>query len=424
MKQIMCMILAAGKSTRMKSELPKVLHKICGQAMIDYLINLIREVGIEKILVVIGHKYDLVKRYLGNEVETIRQDRLLGTADAVLRAKARLERLGGDVLILYADTPLLKLETLKKLLARHRTSQAVCTLLTSEVKDPTGYGRIVRDDSNRIKRIVEAQDASVYEKAIEEVNAGVYSFRARELYDMLGEVKPDNKKKELYLTDIISILAKRGVKVESVATDDPTEILGINTRSDLAKAEGIMRKRILAKLMVEGVTIIDPETTYIDSQAKIGEDSIIHPHTYIEREVEIGKFCEIGPFARIRGGTKISDEVSIGNFTEVVRSKVGRGTKIRHFSYIGDSTIASGVNIGAGTVTANYDGKRKLKTFIEEGAFIGSGTILVAPVKVGRGAITGAGCVVPAGKDVPPNTVVVGVPARKLRKVIKGGRDG
>lgn len=420
MKGIACLILAAGKSTRMKSRVPKVLHELCGQAMIDYPVNLARDIGIEKILVVIGHQYDLVKRYLGDRVQTIRQDHLLGTADAVLRAKNELEANAPDVLILYADTPLLKLQTLKKLLARHRVSQAPCTLLTSVLKNPTGYGRIARNDRNHITRIVEEEEASVYEKAIEEVNGGAYSFRTKELFEVLGEVEPAKKKKELYLTDVISILARRGLKVESVSTDDPTEIMGVNTRSDLATTQSLMRKRILAGLMKRGVTIVDPEATYIDSQVKIGEDSVVHPNTYIEGEVEIGRNCSIGPSARIRGEARLSDGVSIGNFVEVVRSRVGRNTKIKHFSYIGDCTMGKDVNIGAGTVTANYDGSKKSQTIIEEGAFIGSGTILVAPVRVGRNAVTGAGCVVPAGKDVPANTVVVGVPARVLKRVKRG----
>jgi len=331
-----------------------------------------------------------------------------------------LEANASDVLILYADTPLLKLDTLKKLLARHRISQATWTLLTSVLNNPTGYGRIARDDRNHITRIVEEKEASVYEKAIEEVNAGVYSFRTKGLLKVLGEVEPAKKKKELYLTDVISILARRGLKVESVATYDPTEIMGVNTRSDLAKAQSLMRKRILARLMKRGVTIMDPETTYIDSQAKIGEDSVVHPHTSIEGDVEIGTNCRIGPFARIRGEARLSDGVSIGNFVEVVRSRVGRNSKIKHFSYIGDCTMGKDVNIGAGTVTANYDGSKKYQTIIEDGVFIGSGTILIAPVKVGRYAVTGAGCVVPAGKDVAARTVMVGVPARVLKRAKRG----
>lgn len=412
-----CIILAAGEGTRMKSNLPKVLHPICGKPMIDYIIDSVRSVGVHKIIIVIGHKSELVKKSLKG-VEFIKQDRLLGTGDAVVRtAKLILNDSNiQDILILYGDTPLLRTKTIKNILNTHRTHNASCTLLTAQLKNPTGYGRIKRSSNNNIVKIIEELDASIYDKVIEEINVGVYCFNKTVLFEALKKIIPENEKKEYYLTDTIEVIARSGRKIASLLLDDPDEFLGVNTRVELSQAERIIRKRILNTIMQSGVTIVDPENTYVEEEVRIGKDTIIYPYTFIENNVKIGISCSIGPFARVRSGSSIKDRSSIGNFVEIVRSEIGEDTKIRHHSYIGDTHVGKNVNIGAGTIVANYDGKNKHKTVIEDNAFIGTGTILIAPVKIGRGAITGAGSVVTKNHDVPCGKTVVGVPAKILKK--------
>lgn len=335
MKNIATIILAAGEGTRMKSSLPKVLHNICGKPMVQYLIDNVKSIGINKIIIIVGHKADLVKDGIEG-VKCIRQDELLGTGDAVSRARSAIlkDNKIENVLILYGDTPLLSQDIIKKLIEKHAASEASCTLLTAQLKNPTGYGRVIRSSSNKIVKIVEELDASIYEKVVEEINVGVYCFNKRALFYGLEKIKPDNKKEEYYLTDIIEILAKSNMLVDSVATNDPEEFLGINTRSELSKAEIIMRQRILNRIMDGGVTVIDPINTYIEQNVEIEKDTIIYPYTFIENGVRIGSDCTIGPFARIRSGTEIDDKVGIGNFVEIVRSSIGKGTKIRHQCYI------------------------------------------------------------------------------------------
>jgi len=285
-----------------------------------------------------------------------------------------------------------------------------------KTNNPTGYGRIVRAEGGVVVKIVEEQDATVFEKAIEEINVGVYIFKTAELFDAIKKIKPNNRKKEYYLTDVIEVLNKKNLLVNSVVTEDADEILGVNSRESLAKAYEIFRKRVLAKVVAGGVTVLDPLTTFIDENVTIGKDTVIYPCTVIEREVTIGKNCSIGPFCRVRSGSVVGDDVCVGNFVELNRSRVGASSRIKHQSYIGDTRIGEGVNIGAGTIVANYDGKNKNQTVIKDGAFIGSGTIIVAPVKIGKEAITGAGAVVTKNKDVPDKAIVVGVPAKLLKK--------
>jgi bifunctional UDP-N-acetylglucosamine pyrophosphorylase/glucosamine-1-phosphate N-acetyltransferase len=349
-------------------------------------------------------------------VKLVTQKRLLGSGHAAFSAQDALEKFRGDVVILYGDTPLIRQKTLRRLIEQHKSTDAACTLLTTTLKDPTGYGRILRDDRGDIVRIVEENEISLYDKVINEINIGAYCFDAKNLFEALKGVKADNKKKEYYLTDIVTLLRKRNLKIESIYTDNEEEALGINSREELSKAERIMRDKALKKFFDGGVTIIDPFNIYIDISCTIGKDTVIKPFTIIEENVKIGSNCIIGPFARIRPGTKLSDRVEIGNFVELVRSVIGSGTKIKHHSYIGDSVIGKNVNIGAGTITANYDGKKKNKTVIKDGAFIGSGTIFIAPLTVGKRAITGAGSVLTKKTIVPDDSVVVGVPARILKK--------
>ena len=422
MKNIATIILAAGEGTRMRSSLPKVLHNICGKPMLEYLIDNVNSIGIDKVFVIIGHKADLVKDRISG-IRCIRQAGLLGTGDAVARARSALlkDNKIDSVLILYGDTPLLSQEIIRKLIEKHVSSNAGATLLTAQLKNPTGYGRVIRSSASKIVKIVEELDASIYEKVIEEINVGVYCFNKRPLFYGLEKIKPDNKKEEYYLTDTIEVLTKSNILVESVTTNDPDEFLGVNTRAELGKAELVMRKRILTRIMDSGVTVIDPDNTYIEHGVEIKKDTVIYPYTFIENNVKIGSNCSIGPFARLRPGTVVGDRVGIGNFVEIVRSSIGQETKIRHQCYIGDTVIGKNVNIGAGTIVANYDGSQKHKTVIEDNAFIGTGTILIAPVKVGKGAITGAGSVVTRNKNVPAGKTVAGIPARILAKRKKQG---
>ncbi|OGX38551.1 MAG: hypothetical protein A3D87_05835 [Omnitrophica WOR_2 bacterium RIFCSPHIGHO2_02_FULL_50_17] len=412
MQNLRTIILAAGKGTRMKSDTPKVLHEVCGKSIIEYVLDVARAVGSLKIYVVVGHGSALVKDRLGREAVTIRQPRLLGTADAIRCAQGFLKGYRGDALVLCGDTPLLNKSVVEELIRRHRKSKAVCTFLTAVVPNPQGYGRVIRDENGAVAGIREDKDAAGDQRDITEINVGVYCFQSRALFKALQGVRLNKKKKEFYLTDIISLFYEGGFVIETLRTEDPSEGLGVNTKEDLAVAERILRKRILKRFMEEGVTIQDPSTTYIDAGVRIGKDTCIRPFTFIEQDVRIGSRCKIGPFARLRPGVRIRNDVEIGNFTEVSRTQIGNRTLMKHFSFLGDATVGAGVNIGAGTITANFDGKQKNATTIGNGAFIGSDSILIAPVKIGNKAVVGAGSVVTKGKVVPDGGLAVGVPAR------------
>ncbi|MCM8800920.1 MAG: NTP transferase domain-containing protein [Candidatus Omnitrophica bacterium] len=417
MKKTVVVILAAGKSKRMNSEVPKVLHPICGRPMLNYVLDLAEAVKPDKIIVVLGYKYKEVKKLLKPKIKIVIQKKLLGTADAVKRTKALLKDFTGDVLVLYADNPLLRKETIKGLVNYHKENASDATLLTTEVKDPQGYGRVIRDKYASICKVVEEGDANELQKRIKEINTGIICFKAKKLFQVIRSIKLNKRKKEYYLTDTIGLLYQTGALIDSFKLSDPEEALGINSRNELALANKIMQRRINAEIMKKGVNIIDPESTFINYGTKIGRDTTIYPFTVIESNVKIGKRCRIGPFIHLREGTRIQDDVVAGNFLEVVRSQIADKTEAKHFSYLGDCFIGRSVNIGAGTIIANFDGKRKNKTIIKDKAFIGSGTILIAPVKVGRQAITGAGAVVVKKRDVPDRTIVVGVPARPLRRI-------
>ncbi len=418
MKNISAVILAAGEGTRMNSDFPKILHKMGNKPMLGHVMENVQAAGIKDIFVVTGYKSELVEKYVADQAACVQQKQLLGTADAVwqIRDEAKVKNKDGRLLVLYGDTPLISAATITAILKQQERTDAACTLLTVKTKNPTGYGRIVRAEGGGVVKIVEEQDATVFEKAIEEINVGVYMFKTAELFDAIKKIKPNNRKKEYYLTDVIEVLNKKNLPVNSVVTEDVDEILGVNSRESLAKAYEIFRKRIIAKVIAGGVTVLDPQTTFIDEKVCIGKDTVIYPCTVIEREVTIGKNCSIGPFCRIRSGCAVGDGVCVGNFVELNRSQVGDFSRIKHQSYVGDTVIGEGVNIGAGTIVANYDGKHKHQTVIESGAFIGTGTILVAPVKIGKSAMTGAGAVVTKNKDVPDKAIVVGVPARLLKK--------
>ena len=415
MKNLAVIILAAGKSVRMKSDTPKVLHPVCGRPMLGYVLDLVYSLKVQKIVAVLGHKHKEVRKSLKPGIKIAIQKRLLGTADAVKEALPALKNFRGTVLVLYGDNPLLKKETVKKLLEHHIKNNLDATLLTARVDKPAGYGRILRDKYSSICGIVEENDADDFQKDIQEVNTGIICFNKDRLIRALKYVRPNNRKKEYYLTDTIGVLYKRGYLMDSVKIEDINEALGINSRTELAKAGSIMQKRINEELMQQGITIVDTDSTFIGYGAKIGPDTAIYPFTVIESNVKIGKRCFIGPFVHLREGTRLADDIVAGNFLEVVRSKISSGTLLKHFGYIGDSHIGRKVNIGAGTVIANFDGKKKNITVIKDKAFIGCDTVLVAPVEIGRGARTGAGCVVTKNRNVPDGTTVAGVPARPIK---------
>ncbi|MBI3321439.1 MAG: bifunctional N-acetylglucosamine-1-phosphate uridyltransferase/glucosamine-1-phosphate acetyltransferase [Candidatus Omnitrophica bacterium] len=415
MRTLHAMILAAGEGTRMKSDRPKVLHPICGRPMIAYALDLAAASGVKQPIVVLGHGADAVKPFLPKEAKVVMQPARRGTGDAVAAAKKALGGGSGAVLILYADTPLLRRTTVQKLIETHFKTGATCTLLTAHLADPGGYGRIVRNEGGQIAEIVEDAEANAAQRAIREVNVGPLVCNAQSLLDALAMVKPSRAKHELYLTDIVSHLARQeGTKIQATRVEEIWEALGINSRSELARAIGVIRQRIIETHLHNGVTIEDPSTTFIDQGVSIGADTTIHPYTVIETGVAIGKRCSIGPFARLRSGVTVGEEARIGNFAELVRTKVGPRVRINHVSYLGDAVIEEGANIGAGTITANYDGREKHQTQIGKEAFIGSDTVLIAPVKIGAGAVTGAGSVVTKDHDVPARGVVAGVPARPL----------
>lgn len=411
-KDIAVIILAAGKGERMKSETPKVLHKICGRPMIGYVLDLVKSLRPKQRVVVLGYKQKLVSKEITAGVKVAIQKKLIGTADAVKVALKELKGFRGTVLVLYGDTPLLKKETVDKLIKYHTENNVDATLLTAKLVKPKGYGRVLRDKYFSVSSIVEEKDADDFEQDIKEINTGIICFNKVSLEGALSKVKANNKKKEYYLTDVIKILYAQGKLVDGIKIGDINEAMGINSRVELAKANLIMQSRINEKLMLDGVSIVDPGSTFINYGTKIGQETVIYPFTVIESDVKIGKRCFIGPFARLREGAHISDDVTLGNFLEIVRAEIGKNTFAKHFCYIADTKVGNAVNIGAGAVTANFDGLNKHNTIIKDGAFIGSDTIIVAPVKIGRGSKTGAGSVII--KNLPDKKTAVGVPARIL----------
>jgi bifunctional UDP-N-acetylglucosamine pyrophosphorylase/glucosamine-1-phosphate N-acetyltransferase len=344
------------------------------------------------------------------------QKKLRGSADAVLTAKRHIASCGGDCLVVYGDTPLITAATLVKLIDRHNSSSASLTLLTAVLKNPTGYGRIIRNTDGKILKIAEEDEAKSYKKEIKEINVGTCIFNCASLLESLKHIGCDNEKKEYYLTDAVKILADSGKKIESVAVEDVIEMTGVNSRVELAQASTCIRSRVLEGHMASGVTVEDPSTTIIYPGARIGVDTVIYANTIIESDVVIGARCRIGPFARVRPGTRIADGAEVGNFVELVRTEIGKDTKVKHHTYLGDTKVGKNVNVGAGTITANYDGEKKNRTIIGDGAFIGVGTILIAPVKVGKKALTGAGTVVLKNHNITAGATAVGVPSRIIER--------
>ena len=446
---VTAMILAAGQGTRMRSKLPKVLHSLMGRPMIAYSLETAWKVTGGKPVLVVGQGADQVRQFVGDAAHYVLQEQQLGTGHAVLQGEDLLREDADELLVLAADMPLLQVDTLKELVAVQQAHTGPVTLMTVNSEQARGFGRIVRDAGGSVQAIVEEAQATPEQLVIRELNAGVYCFAADWLWEALKRV-PVSPKGEYYLTDVIGIAVADGLPVHPHTLDEPGEAIGVNTRVHLAEAESLLRSRINRQWMLAGVTIVDPVNTYIEPGVEIGVDTIIWPNTYLQGDAVVGGDCEIGPdtivrdtrigdrchvlasvlegavleddvhigpFAHLRKGAHLGQGVHMGNFGEVKNSYLGPGTKMGHFSYIGDATIEAEVNIGAGTITCNYDGEKKHKTEIGAGAFIGSDTMLVAPVKVGEGARTGAGSVVT--KDVPDHTLAVGVPARAIRKLEK-----
>lgn len=443
-------ILAAGKGTRMKSKLPKVLHKVCGKAMLQHVIDAAKSAGSTREIVVIGSGAELVEQSI-SDVEFILQAEQLGTGHAVLCTKEKFAGVKGAVLVVCGDTPLFTGELLKSFVEKHLQTKAAATVLTAEMPDATGYGRIIREDDGTFKKIVEHKDANSYERQISEVNAGVYCFDVEKLFAALAKVTNDNAQGEYYLPDVLTILKGDNERINAVLADDYTQTLGINSRVQLAQADYILRQRKNLELMNGGVTIIDPATTFIEAEVEVGQDSIIYPNTYLEGKTKIGENCAIGPNARltnmavgdnvqaqfcychdaeicdnvilgpyvhIRPGTKISSKVKIGNFVEVKNSNIGEGSKLPHLQYIGDCDMGAGVNMGCGTITVNYDGKKKFRTTIGDNVFVGCNSNLVAPVTVEDGAYIAAGSTIT--DTVPKNNLAI---ARSRQTNIANWKD-
>lgn len=400
---IKSVILAAGKGTRMKSNLPKVLHEILGKALVGYVLDSVKHITNEN-FVIVGHHAEEVEKYVISHYEnakTVLQSPQLGTGHAVSMICPMLENYSGQVLILCGDTPLITEDTLKKFVEYHRENKSDITVMSAIFENPTNYGRIIRDTDNSLKCIIEEKDATLEQKAIKEVNAGIYCINWAKVKSAFSQLTSNNAQGEYYLTDIIEWGKKNGLSVNAYIMENNIETFGINSRVQLAEALKLLQKRINEKHMINGVTIVDPETTYISADTEIGQDTIIYPSTYIEGENKIGSNCKIGPMAHLRGGVEIGDYCKIGNFVEVKKAKIASHTNAGHLSYIGDSEIGSYVNIGAGTITANYNPltKVKSKTVLDDNVKIGSNTVLVAPVKVEEGANVGALSVIT--KNIP-----------------------
>ena len=413
-RPLAALILAAGRGERMNSDVVKVLHKAAGKSLIEYVLGAVRSAGVTQIAVVVGTQATQLRSFL-TDVRFVEQKVRLGTGHAVLQAKRESQNWPGDLLILPADAPCIRFETIRDLVATHRKSDAAASILTADVDDPSGYGRILRRGEEVIG-IREELDADRDERQITEINSGIYVFDARKLFSKLLSIRQNSKKKEYYLTDVIEAFVRAGHSVRAHQIDNANEILGVNTRKELSVAHQILNDREVRHHAEAGVTILDPTQTVIAKDVKIGKDTIIHPFTWIESDVIIGGRCEIGPFAKIRSGSNIGDGVVVGSFVEVVRTKIGSKTLVKHLTYLGDAQVGKNVNVGAGSITANFNGKTKNKTVIGDGSFIGCDTIFIAPVTVGKRVKTGAGAVLPAGHNIPAGKTVVGIPAKLVEK--------
>lgn len=455
------LILAAGLGTRMKSQKAKVLHELGGRPMIAHVVRQALLLNPGRIYVVVGHQAGEVEAAVRNELgdkadlaEFVTQSQQRGTGDAVKAASDKLQHADRTLLVLSGDVPLVRAETLRKLVAHHLADRAACSILTVKLENPTGYGRMVCDEKGGFVKIVEQRDATPEEKQIREINSGIYCFETAKLFAALERVEPTNQQAEYYLTDVPAILLAEGARIAIYLHTDAREVSGINTRADLAEFENLLRRSTIRSLMSEGVTFIDPSHSYIGMDARIGRDCVIYPDVLIEGRTMIGEGCvirsgsritnakigdkveikdhcviidseiesncSVGPFAHLRMNACLEEGSAVGNFVEVKKSRLGRGSKSMHLTYLGDATIGERTNIGAGTITCNYDGKNKHETVIGDNVKIGSDTMLVAPVKVGSGSVTAAGSVIIS--DVPPDSLVAGVPA-VVKKKLKNSNE-
>lgn len=426
-RKLVAIVLAAGQGSRMHSQIPKVLHSICGTPMIDHVLGALAPLAADQVYVVTGHQHDEVKAHIGTRAVCVLQRERLGTGHAVKMVMPKLRGFDGDVLIMVGDAPLIKAETLEGLVQRRRSHHTACAVLTTRLKDPHGYGRIVRNRDGTVRKIVEQKDTNTYEEAIDEINTGTYCFDAKHLAYALSKVTNKNAQKEYYLTDTVEILRDAGHEVEASVCDDPTEVIGVNRRADMALAERYLRMRILEGIMDSGVTVIDPSTTYIDSDVRLGIDTKIHPFTILQGSTVVGEQCEIGPNVTVRNArlgkgvrvrnsviedSSVDDGVVVGpyalvrrkallregayagTFVEIAGSDIGRNTEVRHLSYVGDAHVGDDSYLGAGAMTINFDGKTVHRTEIGDGVFVGSNALLMAPLRIGD------------HQRVPPNTVM------------------
>ncbi|AFM39171.1 glucosamine-1-phosphate N-acetyltransferase, UDP-N-acetylglucosamine pyrophosphorylase [Desulfosporosinus acidiphilus SJ4] len=436
MPNLVAVIMAAGKGTRMHSKLPKVMHSLAGKPLIEHVLDVANQVGVERPFVIVGHGREIVAARVQERAETVVQTEQKGTGHAIMQAMPYLED-AQTVLVLSGDQPLLKPESLQTLIKLHQDRGACATVLTAYLEQPFGYGRVLKH-GDQLVRIVEEKDAAPDERLIKEINTGTYCFRASALKEALAKITPQNAQGEYYLTEVFDIFLKQGETILTYCTEDSHEALGINSRSQLAEAERVFRERILEHWMAEGVTVVDPASTFIDAEVRlaqdvtilpftrlmgktyVGEDAVIGPQTSLEncrvgcgsevtytvaKDSNIGDRCHIGPFAYLRPGTSLESDVKVGDFVEIKNSKIAAGAKVPHLSYIGDAQVGKAANIGAGTITCNYDGSSKHPTIIGDHSFIGSNTNLVAPVEVGDYAVTGAGSTIT--KDVPAKALAV-----------------
>ncbi len=414
-RALQAVILAAGKGTRMGSDQPKVLHSLFNRPLLDYPLQIVRRLGVRRPVVVVGWGKEKVLTWLGRKADSVVQSPQRGTAHAVQVTEKKVSRFPGNLLIWPADMTLVREKTLQELISEHQKTQSDVTILSSTVPEPKGYGRIVRR-AGHVVDIREEIDANPQEKRICEINTGVYLFRPQPLFQALKKIRPANQKKEYYLTDSARLIAESGGRVQALPLATPAEAQGINSQADLARAFTILNQETIRNLQTEGVTILAPEQTFIAPNVRIGRGTVIYPWTYIEADVRIGSGCEVGPFAKIRSGSVIDDGAVIGSFVEINRSRIGKKVLAKHLSYLGDAVIGDGTNIGAGTITANYDGKKKNQTRIGKKAFVGVDTIFIAPIQMGDGAQTGAGAVLTKGTRVKNGEVFIGVPAKSLAK--------
>ncbi|RXT09002.1 bifunctional UDP-N-acetylglucosamine diphosphorylase/glucosamine-1-phosphate N-acetyltransferase GlmU [Ammoniphilus sp. CFH 90114] len=431
-------VLAAGQGTRMKSKLYKVLHPVCGKPMVQHIVDRLQALAIDEIVVIVGHGADKVKQQLGSNIHYAFQEKQLGTAHAVMMSEGLLKDKQGTTLVVTGDTPLIKKETLQQLMSHHAATQAAATVLTTVLADATGYGRIVRGEQGHVERIVEHKDTNEDERQIKEISTGIFCFNNELLFKALSQVNNDNVQGEYYLPDVIGILKKQGETISAFLTEDAEDGMGVNDRVQLSQAEQIMRRRINEAHMRNGVSIIDPSSTYIEDDVVIGADTVIQPGTFLRGKTLIGEDCligpnadltntevesgvtvqysvisdsmirreaSVGPFAYIRPGSDVGEQVKVGDFVELKNTRLGNFSKVSHLSYLGDAEVGEGVNVGCGTVTVNYDGVNKHKTIIGDRSFIGCNSNLVAPVTIGEGAYVAAGSTVT--KDVPEGALAV-----------------